>query len=67
MQTTIVDHPLAAQALGRLRDETTDRAAFRQAMDDLAGILVVEATRTLPTVEVAISTPMTDKDETASA
>ena len=36
MQTTIVDHPLAAQALGRLRDETTDRAAFRQAMDDLA-------------------------------
>lgn len=59
MHTTVVDHPLAAQALGRLRDETTDRAAFRQAMDDLAGLLVVEATRTLPTVEVQIRTPLT--------
>ncbi len=59
VHTTVVDHPLAAQALGRLRDETTDRAAFRQAMDDLAGILVVEATRTLPVVEVTIATPMT--------
>jgi len=58
--TTVVDHPLAAQALGRLRDESTDRAAFRQAMDDLAGILVVEATRSLPTVEVAIRTPMAE-------
>lgn len=59
MHTTVVDHPLAAQALGRLRDETTDRAAFRQAMDDLAGILAVEATRSLPTREQAIRTPLT--------
>src|SRR5690606_21046540 len=58
LHTTVVDHPLAAQALGRLRDETTDRAAFRQAMDDLAGLLVVEATRSLPTVEVDIRTPL---------
>lgn len=58
MHTTVVDHPLAAQALGRLRDETTDRAAFRQAMDDLAGLLVVEATRSLPTVEVDVRTPL---------
>lgn len=58
MRTTVVDHPLAAQALGRLRDVTTDRAAFRQAMDDLAGLLVVEATRRLPTVAVDVDTPL---------
>ena len=49
VQTTVVDHPLAAELLARLRDETTDRAAFRQAMDGLAGMLVYEACRTLPT------------------
>ncbi len=59
VRITRVDHPLAAQALGRLRDETTDRVAFRQAMDDLAGVLVVEATRSLATLEVAIQTPLT--------
>lgn len=58
VHTTVVDHPLAAQALGRLRDQTTDRAAFRQAMDDLAGLLVVEATRSLATVTVEIATPL---------
>ncbi len=58
MRTTVVDHPLAAQALGRLRDETTDQATFRQAMDDLAGILVVEATRSLPTVTAEVRTPL---------
>lgn len=58
MHTTVVDHPLAAQALTRLRDETTDRAAFRAAMDDLAGILVVEATRSLPVVDVDVTTPL---------
>ena len=60
MHTTVVDHPLAAQALTRLRDEGTDRAAFREAMDDLAAILVVEATRSLPVVEIAITTPLVE-------
>lgn len=58
MHTTVVDHPLAAQALTRLRDVATDRASFRQAMDDLAGILVMEATRSLPTVAVDLATPL---------
>ena len=43
MDVTVVDHPLAARQLTRLRDETTDRATFRLAMDDLAGMLVYEA------------------------
>jgi len=58
MELTVVDHPLAARLLTRLRDETTDRAAFRLAMDELAGMLVYEACRHLPTEPVDVVTPM---------
>jgi uracil phosphoribosyltransferase len=58
MDVTVVDHPLAAQLLTRLRDEHTDRAGFRRAMDDLSGILVYEATRELPVEVFPITTPM---------
>jgi uracil phosphoribosyltransferase len=58
MHVTVVDHPLAAQLLTRLRDERTDRAGFRRAMDDLSGILVYEATRDLPVEAFDIATPM---------
>jgi uracil phosphoribosyltransferase len=58
MAVTVVDHPLAAQLLTRLRDLATDRAGFRRAMDDLSGILVYEATRGLPTEPVEVETPL---------
>ncbi|HET9612146.1 MAG TPA: uracil phosphoribosyltransferase [Acidimicrobiales bacterium] len=58
MDLTVVDHPLAARLLTRLRDETTDRATFRVAMDELAGMLVYEACRTLPTEPVDVTSPM---------
>jgi uracil phosphoribosyltransferase len=58
MEVTVVDHPLAAQLLTRLRDERTDRAGFRRAMDDLSGILVYEATRDLEVEPVPLRTPM---------
>ena len=58
MVVTEVDHPLAAQLLTRLRDERTDRAGFRRAMDDLSGILVYEATRGLAVEPLPINTPM---------
>ena len=54
----MVDHPLAGQLLTRLRDETTDRAGFRRAMDDLSGILVYEATRHLDTTTFEVQTPL---------
>jgi uracil phosphoribosyltransferase len=59
MDTLVVDHPLAAQLLTRLRDERTDRAVFRQTADELAHMLVYEASRTLRTEPVTIATPMT--------
>lgn len=58
MDVTVVDHPLAARMLTRLRDERTDRATFRLAMDDLAGMLVYEACRTLATETVEVITPL---------
>jgi uracil phosphoribosyltransferase len=58
MQVTVVDHPLAAQLLTRLRESATDRAGFRRAMDDLSGILVYEATRGIEVEAIAIDTPL---------
>ena len=58
MRVTVVEHPLAAQLLTRLRDAGTDRAGFRRAMDDLSGILVYEATREIEVEEVDIETPL---------
>jgi len=58
MDVTVVDHPLVARLLTRLRDEATDRATFRLAMDELAGMLVYEACRTLATTQVEVRTPL---------
>ncbi len=58
MLLTVVDHPLALQALATLRDEETDRAGFRAAMDDLASLLVYEATRSLRTETYDLRTPL---------
>jgi uracil phosphoribosyltransferase len=58
VRTTVVDHPLAAQLLTRLRDRDTDRALFRQSLDELSGMLLFEATRCLSTEEVTVQTPL---------
>ncbi len=58
METLVVDHPLVAQLLTRMRRKETDRATFRQACDELAGMLVYEAARSLETVSVPIDTPL---------
>jgi uracil phosphoribosyltransferase len=58
MHVHVADHPLAAVALTRLRDKTTDRPAFRAALRTLSRHLVYEASRDLITVEVDIETPM---------
>jgi uracil phosphoribosyltransferase len=55
---TVVDHPLANELLARLRDETTDRASFRQAMDELAGMLMYEACRHLEVVDAEVQSPL---------
>jgi uracil phosphoribosyltransferase len=58
MQVQVVDHPLAAVALTRLRDATTSRPAFRMALRTLSRHLVYEAMRGLDTVDIEVDTPM---------
>ena len=56
---TVLDHPLAGDLLTRLRDRETGPADFRS-LDKAArrALLVVEATRDLPTEPVDVQTPL---------
>jgi uracil phosphoribosyltransferase len=58
MGLTIVDHPLVADALAALRDETTGPAVFRARTRGLATALVYEAVRDLPTRSTTVTTPL---------
>jgi uracil phosphoribosyltransferase len=58
VDVTVIDHPLAAERLTILRDANTENAEFRAALDGLAGMLVYEATRQLPSQEVEVVTPI---------
>ncbi|MFM8266694.1 MAG: uracil phosphoribosyltransferase [Ilumatobacteraceae bacterium] len=56
----VVDHPLIADALGRLRSTSTPNALFRQELSRLGTLLLAEATRTLPTHLVSVATPLAE-------
>ncbi len=55
---TVLDHPLAADLLTRLRDKRTGPAEFRSLTRRLGAVLVVEATRQIPTVPSEVQTPL---------
>src|ERR671939_259211 len=54
----VVDGPLGRHKLAVLRDERTRTPEFRQAMKELALIMVAEAARAMPTSAVHIKTPL---------
>ena len=58
----IVDGPLSRHKLAVLRDERTRTPDFRQAMKELALIMVAEATRSMPTRPAQIRTPLTETE-----
>jgi uracil phosphoribosyltransferase len=58
MQVTVVDHPLVAERLTRLRDKTSKRPEFRRNLEELTTFLVYEAMRNQPVVPIDIDTPM---------
>ncbi|MEX2275930.1 MAG: uracil phosphoribosyltransferase [Actinomycetota bacterium] len=58
MPPTLLDHPLAADLLTRLRARGTSPADFRELSRRLAVVLVLEATRDLPVAQVEVRTPM---------
>ena len=58
----VVDGPLSQHKLAVLRDERTPTPEFRQAMKELALIMVAEATRDMPTRRVRIRTPLAETE-----
>ena len=58
----VIDGPLSRHKLAVLRDERTPTPEFRQAMKELALIMVAEATRDMPTRPVQIRTPLTETE-----
>ncbi len=56
----VVDHPLIADSLTRVRDKATPNALFRQELERIGTLLIAEATHGLPTTHVTVSTPLTD-------
>ena len=57
-----VDHPLIADSLVRVRDVRTPNALFRQELSRIGMLLIAEATRSLPTRPVRVTTPLTETD-----
>jgi uracil phosphoribosyltransferase len=58
----VVDGPLARQKLKVLRDENTRTPEFRQAMKELALIVVAEATHSMPTNTLRVRTPLAETE-----
>ena len=56
----VVDHPLIADSLTRVRDVTTPNALFRQELERIGTLLIAEATKGLPTHAVTVQTPLTE-------
>lgn len=54
----VFDHPLIAHKLATIRDRNTGHRLFRAALSQIAGLMVYEVTRSLPTESVEIMTPM---------
>jgi uracil phosphoribosyltransferase len=58
MTLTVVDHPLAQHLLTQLRDVETPPPVFRTIAKRLTLLIVLEAVRTLPTIDVEVDTPL---------
>lgn len=54
----VFDHPLIQHKLGYIRDIATSHRPFRALLAQIAGLMVFEATRSLPTAEIDIQTPI---------
>ena len=56
---TLVDHPLVADSLSRIRDRDLPNPLFRTNLERIGTLLLAEATKDLPTVEGTVETPIT--------
>ena len=54
----VFDHPLIQHKLSWLRDTTVSHRPFRALLYQIAGLMVYEITRSLPTSEIDVRTPL---------
>jgi len=54
----VFDHPLIQHKLTYLRDKTVSHRPFRALLYQIAGLMVFEVTRTLPTETIPVETPV---------
>jgi uracil phosphoribosyltransferase len=54
----VVENALLSAAVGKLRDRRTDAEGFRSALSDISTIVLLEAGRHEPVIEVPITTPV---------
>ncbi|MEP6669359.1 MAG: uracil phosphoribosyltransferase [Chthoniobacter sp.] len=64
---TLIDHPLVQVKLTQLRDVRTESSGFRARLNELATLVVFEATRSLATRPERIETPLAPCDGHALA
>ena len=55
---TIVQHPLIQVKMTELRDHRTNHGRFRSLLNEIAGLMVYECTRDLPTSACEVTTPL---------
>lgn len=58
MNLLVIDHPLAAVLLTRMRDTRSDNATFRSTLRRITHLLIYEAMRDAPVEEFEIETPI---------
>jgi uracil phosphoribosyltransferase len=58
----IFGHPLIQQKLTRARDRTTPPMEFRRLLNEIAALMTFEVSRTFPTRQVQIETPLEQTD-----
>lgn len=57
-RTVIFNHPLVQHKVGIIRNINTSVKEFRELVQEIAGLMVYEITRTLPLTEIEIQTPI---------
>ena len=57
-KVVVFDHPLIQHKLGIMRDKNTGAKEFRELLEEIAMLMVYEATRDLQTIEVEVETPI---------
>jgi len=57
-RVTVITHPLVQYNLGRLRDRRTEPEDFRRSLAQVSALMIYEATRSLGTRSVTVTTPL---------